>query len=128
MRRLISFGVGDAKAFQFGFSFAQGQAEAIERDFGAGQLRAVFGNGGFDNRFKVEIQAANSSGKQNDDCKQDKQKFFMTVLSAEAKQIQNNFPKAESDGWRGQLWGMQIYNEVYIFILILQSIKIKNPL
>ena len=52
----------------------------------------------------------------------------MTVLSAEAKQIQNNFPKAESDGWRGQLLGMQIYNEVYIFILILQSIKIKNLL
>ena len=54
--------------------------------------------------------------------------FFMTVLSAEAKQIQNNFPKAESDGWRGQLLGMQIYNEVYIVILILQSSKIKNPL
>jgi hypothetical protein len=52
----------------------------------------------------------------------------MTVLSAEAKQIQNNFPKAEAGGWRGQLLGMRIYNEVYIFILILQSIKIKNPL
>ena len=49
MRRLIACGVGDAKAFQFGFSFERGQAEAIERDFGSGQLRAVFGDGGFDN-------------------------------------------------------------------------------
>jgi len=42
----------------------------------------------------------------------------MTVLSAEAKQIQNKFPKAEAGDWRGQLLGMRIYNEVYIFILI----------
>lgn len=94
MRRLISFGVGDAKAFQFGFSFAQGQAEAIERDFGAGQLRAVFGNGGFDNRFKVEIQAANSSGKQNDDCKQDKQKFFHDSPFSRSETNSKQLPKS----------------------------------
>lgn len=41
--------------------------------------------------------------------------FFMTVLSAEAKQIQNKFPKAEAGDWRGQLWGCE-YIMKYIFL------------